>query len=85
MKVFVSELKNDKVVTQKDLDEDVIGQFEGKQAGDFVSDVRQEFKDNQEALGEILGDDTVALVSRDIERGTVKFSKGKKQALYRNS
>ena len=79
--VFVSELKNDKVVTQKDLDEDVIGQFEGKQAGDFVSDVRQEFKDNQEALGEILGDDTVALVSRDIERGTVKFSKGKKQAL----
>ena len=79
--VFVSELKNDKVVTQKDLDEDVIGQFEGKQAGDFVSDVRQEFKDNQEALGEILGDDTVALVSRDIERGTVKFSKGKRQAL----
>ena len=79
--VFVSELKNDKVVTQKDLDEDVIGQFEGKQAGDFVSDVRQEFKDNQEALGEILGDNTVALVSRDIERGTVKFSKGKRQAL----
>ena len=79
--VFVSELKNDKVVTQKDLDEDIVGQFEGKQAGDFVSDVRQEFKDNQEALGEILGEDTVALVSRDIERGTVKFSKGKKQAL----
>ena len=79
--VFVSELKNDKVVTQKDLDEDIIGQFEGKQAGDFVSDVRQEFKDNQEALGEILGEDTVALVSRDIERGTVKFSKGKRQAL----
>ena len=32
-------------------------------------------------MGEILGDDTVALVSRDVERGTVKFSKGKKQAL----
>jgi hypothetical protein len=73
--VLTKELQDDRIITQKDLDKDTIGQFEGKQVGDFISDIRQMFESNQKALGEVLADNFVQQVTRDAERGTVKFSK----------
>ena len=75
--VLTKELQDDRIITQKDLDKDTIGQFEGKQVGDFISDIRQMFESNQKALGEVLADNFVQQVTRDAERGTVKFSTGK--------
>ena len=39
------------------------------------SDIRKAFEGNQEALGVVLTDNFVQEVTRDVERGTVKFSK----------
>ncbi len=39
------------------------------------SDIRKAFEGNQEALGVVLVDNFVNQVTRDVERGTVKFSK----------
>ena len=39
------------------------------------SDIRKAFEGNQEALGVVLVDNYVQEVARDVERGTVKFSK----------
>jgi hypothetical protein len=39
------------------------------------SDIRKAFENNQEALGVVLADNVVEQISRDVERGTVKFSK----------
>ena len=39
------------------------------------SDIRKAFEGNQEALGVVLSDNFVQEITRDVERGTVKFSK----------
>ena len=41
------------------------------------SDIRKALEGNQKALGVVLADNYVQEVTRDVERGTVKFSKGK--------
>ena len=46
-----------------------------KELANEKSDIRKAFKDNQAALKETLVDNFVQQVSRDAERGTVKFSK----------
>ena len=46
-----------------------------KELANENSDIRKAFKGNQEALGVVLADNFVQQLSRDAERGTVKFSK----------
>jgi hypothetical protein len=46
-----------------------------KELANENSDIRKAFKENQTALKEVLVDNFVEQISRDAERGTVKFSK----------
>jgi hypothetical protein len=69
------ELSNNKIITKEDLANDVSGKFKDKKEGDFASDVKQAFVDNQINLKETIADNLAEQVSKDIERGSVKFSK----------
>jgi hypothetical protein len=46
---------------------------------DENSEISRAFESNQEALGEVLADNFVQQIVRDVERGTVKFSRSTKE------